>query len=387
MSPTIFISTGEASGDLHGAKVATAMIQQRSECRIVGMGGTAMRQAGVEIIVDNADLGVVGLWEVVAHSMAVWKAYRSVRAWLTQHRPDIVVLIDYPEFHFQIARLAKRLGLRVVYYISPQVWAWRSGRLQTLTQLVDQMIVILPFEVELYRSVGLPCERVSHPLLDEVSLAPDRSAIRQTWGVAPSQMLIGLFPGSRRAELKRHLPVMLEAAERIYQEHPDVAFLVCVAPVFGERELPALLRQTSAPITVKFGEPTATLAAVDAAMVVSGTMTLHAALLQVPMVIIYKAAPLTFLVARWLVRVPFIGLPNLIAGEAVVPELLQEQATPAAMADHILGWLTDPEQLSRLQKRLAVIRGRLGQPGGSSEAASIILRWLEPIQTPCKDVA
>jgi len=374
VGPTIFISTGEASGDLHGAKVAAAL-RRRADCRVVGMGGVKMRAAGVEVIVDNAELGVVGLWEVLAHGRAIWRAYRTVKAWLTAQRPDVVVLVDYPEFHFQVARLAKRLGLRVVYYISPQIWAWRRGRLRTLARLVDQMIVILPFEVELYRSAGLPCVLVGHPLLDELESAPDRAAVRVAWGIPSSRPVLSLFPGSRVAEVRRHLPVMTATAERLARQRPELIVLLAEAATVPAEEYDRYLRTASIPIRIRRGEPTATLAVSDAALVASGTITLQAALLQVPMVIIYKVALLTWIIARLLVRVPYAGLPNLIAGEGVVPELLQSAASPDAISAVLASWLEEPHRLELVHKQLAGISDRLGRPGGSVQAAEVIMQW------------
>jgi lipid-A-disaccharide synthase len=387
MTPTIFISTGEASGDLHGAKVAAAIRSRRPDCRVIGMGGQAMRAEGVEIVVDNAEIGVVGLWEVLAHGRAIWHAYQTVKAWLTANRPDIVVLVDYPEFHFQVARLAKRLGLRVVYYVSPQIWAWRRGRLRTLARLVDQMIVILPFEVELYRSAGVPCTLVGHPLLDELETAPDRAAVRTGWGIPSSKTVIGLFPGSRVAEVRRHLPVMLAAVERLSRQRRELTVVLAESLTVPAEEYATYLKTTSVPITVKRGEPNATLAASDAVLVASGTITLQAALLQVPMVIIYKVALLTWIIARTLVRVPYVGLPNLIAGEGIVPELLQSAATPDAICAALAAWVDDPQRLELVRKHLSVVRDRLGLPGGSVQAAEVIMQWAGRVRPPSERAA
>lgn len=386
-SPTIFISTGEASGDLHGGKAAAALMRARPDCRVVGMGGRAMRAAGVQIVVDNADLGVVGLWEVLAHGRAVWRAYRAVTRWLRDQRPEVVVLVDYPEFHFRVARVARRLGLRVIYYITPQIWAWRSGRIQTMARLIDQAIVILPFERDWYRAAEIPCELVGHPLLDEVQTAPSRHDVRSAWGLAPFDLVVGLFPGSRRAEVRRNLPVMLEAAARLSARLPRAKFLLGVASTISEEELRPLLSRCALPLIVKHGQPTETLSAVDAAMVVSGTITLQAALQQVPMVILYKSSWLTYAVARCLVRVPFIGLPNLVAGECVAPEFVQSAATPTAIAGVLEPLLNEPSQLEMARKRLAVVRDRLGQPGGSAQAAAVIARWLDPAPTRSQAVS
>ncbi len=372
MAPTVFISTGEASGDLHGAKVAAALMRRWPQCRLAGMGGHAMRAAGVEVVVDNTDLAVVGLWEVLAHGGAIWRAYRTVRRWLAEHRPDVVVLVDYPDFHFQIARVAKRLGLRIIYYISPQVWAWRRGRIRTLARLIDHMMVILPFEVALYRSAGVPCTLIGHPLLDDAAKAPSRAEARARVGYSSSQPVIGLFPGSRRAEIRRHLPVMLAAAERLKRAHPDARFLVSHAASISEEEFTRHLHDAPVPVTVQRGEPLTALAASDAAMIASGTITLQAALLQLPMVIIYKVTLFTWLASRLLVRVPYAGLPNLIAGEAVVPELLQSSATPEALSRVVGQWLSHPDELAAIRKRLAGVRDRLGEPGGSERAAAVI---------------
>jgi lipid-A-disaccharide synthase len=377
VGPTIFISTGEASGDLHGSKVAAALRQHRADCRVVGMGGVNMRAAGVEIIVDNAELGVVGLWEVLAHGRSIWRAYQTVKAWLTAERPVVVVLVDYPEFHFRVARLAKRLGLRVVYYISPQIWAWRRGRLRTLARLVDQMIVILPFEVSLYQSAGLPCALVGHPLLDELESSPDRAAVRTAWGIPPSGTVLSLFPGSRVAEVRRHLPVMMAAAERLARQRPELTVVLAEATTVPMEAYESAVKEATMPVTIKRGEPNAVLAVSDAALVASGTITLQAALLQVPMVIIYKVALLTWIIARMLVQVPHAGLPNLIAGERIVPELLQSDATPDAIGAVLGSWLNEPHRMELIRKQLAGIRDRLGRPGGSVQAANVIMRLAE----------
>ena len=332
-----------------------------------------MRAAGVDIVVDNRDIGVVGLWEVLAHAGAVWRAYRTVTHWLERHRPDVVVLIDYPDFHFRIARVAKRLGLRIVYYISPQVWAWRAGRLRTLRRLVDQMIVILPFELPIYRAASIPCALVSHPLLDDVGQAPSRAEVRRGWELPSEQPVIGLFPGSRRGEVRRLLPIMLAAAERLRRAHPQLTVLVSQAATVDDEEFSPLAQRAAVPVIVKRQASTDMLAAVDVAVVASGTITLQAALLETPMVIIYKVAPLSWHIIRRLVRVAYAGLPNLIAGAAIVPELIQPAATPEAIAAVVTRWLTHPEELAAQRKQLAGVRTQLGHPGGSDQAAAVIL--------------
>jgi lipid-A-disaccharide synthase len=250
--------------------------------------------------------------------------------------------------------------------------------LRTLARLIDQMIVILPFEVGVYQSAGVPCVLVGHPLLDELEAAPDRATVRARWGLAPSQPVIGLFPGSRVAEVRRHLPIMLSAVGQLARQRPELTVLLGQASAVPEAEFEPYLRRATVPITVKRGEPSATLVASDAVIVASGTITLQAGLLQVPMVIIYKVALLTWIIARSLVRVPFVGLPNLVAGEGIVPELLQSAASPEAISARLASWLDDPHRLELIRKQLAGVRDRLGRPGGSVQAAEVILSWAEP---------
>ena len=365
---TVMIIAGEASGDMHGANLARALHEEIPGLGCIGVGGAAMEDAGVEILVPSAELSVVGITEVIVKVPALWRGRRRVLDALKQRRPDLLVLIDFPDFNLHVAKHAKRLGIPVLYYISPQIWAWREGRVNTIGRRVDHVAVILPFEADFYQRHGVPVTYVGHPLLDRLPLddltpptpAPDGAPV------------IGLLPGSRDREVGRLLPVMMEAAVRIQEQVPGARFVISQAPTVAAEEMAAVLAAAGpVPFEVTTDDVRQIFSASTFVIAASGTVTLEAALSETPMVIVYRVSPSSYWLGRLLIRVPFIGLANLIANEAVVPELVQNDATAENIAGVVCRYLADREALDGMRAKLGAIREQLGPPGASCRVARI----------------
>jgi lipid-A-disaccharide synthase len=296
---------------------------------------------------------------------------------LRDPRPDLLLCIDFPEFNLRLARAAARVGVPVCYYVSPQIWAWRRGRIRTLRRLVRRMLVIFPFEEALYREAGVPVRFVGHPLLDRVQAVPSREVCRARLGLLGGERLVGLLPGSREAEVRRHLPVMAEAAARIGTALPETRFAVAVADtVAPERLTPLVPSDLRAAIRLVTGDTYGVIRAAELVIAASGTVTLEAGVLGTPLVVIYKVSPLTYLAGRLLIRVPFIGMVNLVAGRQVAPELIQGAATPERIAAEALSLLRDPTRLAAVRAELARLPGLLGEGGAPGRAAEAVLACL-----------
>lgn len=397
--PHILIVAGEASGDMHGANLARALRRQAPGVRLSAMGGGALAGEGVELVYESSRLAVVGLVEVLSHLGEIRQALGCLRAFLRRQRPGLLILIDFPDFNLLLAREARKLGIPVFYYISPQVWAWRRGRVRTIRRLVNKMAVILPFEQEFYQKHGVAVEFVGHPLLDEMSdwaggqgeelPAPvgtidDPAAGPQAGAVGGRRPLIGLLPGSRRREIAVLLPLFLAAARQLAAELPIAPrFLLPLAPGLKAEQLAAhgLSQAHDLTIEVTTAGRHRAMAACDAAMAASGTVTLELAILNVPQVMAYKLSPLTYLLGRWLVKLPHATLVNLVAGREVIPELLQSQATPANICRHLLPLLTETPARAQMLAGLAQVRARLGTPGASHRAAAAALRLVRERRT------
>jgi len=373
-SKTVMIIAGEASGEMHGANLARALVAMAPGLRCCGVGGSAMRAAGVDILLPSSELSVVGITEVVTKIPALLRGRRRVLDALDARRPDLLVLIDFPDFNLHVAKHAKRRGIPVLYYISPQVWAWREGRVTTIGNRVDHVAVILPFEVAYYRRHGVPVTYVGHPLLDRPPLDADLSA------VTPSEEapVVGLLPGSRDREVGHLLPVMLEAADRIRRKFPGARFLISRAPTVTTGDMDAVLRRAPDGLDVDISteDVRRVFSASTFVIAASGTVTLEAALSETPMVIVYRVSPSSYWLGRLLIRVPFIGLANLIANEPVVPELIQNDASADNIADVVSGYLADGEALAGMRAKLGAIREKLGPPGASDRVARIALELM-----------
>jgi len=376
MNKKIFIVAGEASGDLHAADLARALLSLDPEVTLLGMGAEQMRRAGVKLLVDAKKLAAVGFTEVLSRLAALTRAFRRLRTALDAEDPALLLLVDFPDFNFWLARASRRMGIPVLYYISPQVWAWRKGRIRTLKRLVEKMLVIFPFEESLYREAGVPVTFVGHPMLDRLRDIPSREEARRRMGYDLSDRIIGLLPGSREGEVRHHLPVLKEAAAQIVQAEPAVRFLLAVADSLPPRLVETLLEGSDSPIRPVRGQTYEIMRAADLLITASGTATLEAGLLGTPMVIIYRVSRLTWWAGRLLVDVPAIGMVNLVAGRRVVPELLQWDFTPERVARIALELLQSPEALGSIRQELQQIRGRLGEEGTSLRAAREVLKTL-----------
>ena len=371
----VMIVAGEASGDYHGARLVRAMQTRDPDLFFCGIGGDGLRNAGVRIMVDAHDLSVVGITEVFAKLPNLLRGMGRAKGLLRSLRPDLLILIDFPDFNLHLAAAAKRLGVPVLYYISPQIWAWRPGRVRKIGRRVDHMAVILPFEEKFYRRHGIPATFVGHPLLDTGEGQRDKGTKGQRDGIEPSAekggLTIGLLPGSRDREVARHLPLMLAAAEEIRASRPDADFFVSLAPSVKAAHVAAIMAGGNgfSPRLVPGGASEA-FRRCDLVIAVSGTVTLEAALHGIPMVILYRVSPLSYWLGRCMIRVEHISLVNLISGRAVVPELIQGQATPGNIAEAVLGFIDHPHRFHRLKNELANIRHRIASAGGAGAGAA-----------------
>lgn len=372
----VLIVSGEASGDHHGAKLVTAVRALHPEIEFLGMGGESMRAAGVDIRVDAKALAVVGLVEILRHIVPLYRAWKTLTRIIKHQPPDLLVLIDYPKFNLMLAKKAKQAGIKVLYYISPQVWAWHRSRVKTISERVDKMLVVFPFEEAIYREKGVPVKYVGHPLVGRVTPTKTSEQMRNEWQIASEQKVIGLLPGSRKGEIQRLLPEMLAAAEQLQQRYPNSVFILPLASTLTEADIQPYLQQT--PLTLKI-IPDQFYNAVqlcDAAIVASGTATLEVALLQVPMVIVYKIAAFTYMIAKRVIKVPYIGLCNIVAGKLIVKELIQEAATAHNMATEISCILEDESYRNSMVANMQAVKTKLGQGGGAEAAAQELLEIL-----------
>ena len=365
-SPHLVIVAGEDSGDFHGANLAEALRQRLPQCRLSGIGGRKMKEKGVELVFPSARLAVVGITEVLNRLPDILAGCRAIRKHLRETRPNLLVLIDFPDFNLHlVAPYARKLKIPIVYYISPQVWAWRQGRVASINRLVEKILVILPFEEEFYRCHGVAVEYVGHPLLDEFKYFRCKPHSERPY--------IALIPGSRNGEVKRLLPIMLTAARLYAREKPNTRFVIPVAPSikteFIQEMLPANLAEH---ITLLRQPLSKALEKVSFALVTSGTATLETALAEVPMVVIYKVNQLSYQLGKKLISVPHISLVNLIAKKEIVPELIQHEALPEKVTAQMRTLLDNPENYLKVCHELKALKEKLGEAGAPERAAKAI---------------
>jgi lipid-A-disaccharide synthase len=375
--PVVMLSAGEASGDLHAASFYLELRKRVPEVKAIGMGGSAMRDAGVELRYDSSGIGVIGLAEILRHYGEIRQALRIMRQALRQEKPDLLICVDYKEFNFRLATTAKACGVKVLFYVSPQVWAWRPGRVKSYGRIVDHMAVIFPFEVPFYRRYGIPVTYVGHPLAGKVRATEPKPAVLAKLGLSDSQPLVGLFPGSRVNELKRILPVIVEAAKRLGARFPALQFLLFKAPALDETALHRLVNDAGLNCKIIAGRDYNALHCCDAAIAVSGTVTLEAALAGVPMAIVYRLSPVSYWLGRLLVNIDFIGLPNILAGKPVAREFIQHEADPNAIADEIAKLLTDRDYAAAIRREFGELSRQLGAANASQELAKVAAAMLD----------
>ncbi len=386
MAHSLFIIAGESSGDLHGAHLAQALRERQPDIALAGMGGQAMAEAGVEVHRDATAHAAIGITEVIG-SLRTWAhIFRDMERFMDQRQPDAVVLIDSPEFNLRFARRVHQRGIPCIYYISPQLWAWRSWRVKSVQRYVDRMLVILPFETEFYARHGVDATFVGHPLLDVLADYRHDKAFAERLGLPADRFVLGVLPGSRRKEIRYMLPAMLGAAERLDRELGGITVATAPAPSFSHEQYEAWREMTSLELHMFQGKTYELMAGADLLLVSSGTATLEAGLIGTPMIVPYAASWVSYQVAKALVRtIQFFSLPNLVAGRRVVPELLQSEVTAERIADEALA-LIRGDGLARMADELArEVRAPFGEPGASGRAADEILALLEETRVPAME--
>lgn len=375
-APTIMISAGEASSDMYAARLATAL-RERTGAQMFGMGGPGMAGAGVELVADYHEVAVVGIAEVLHKIPAVIGVQRRLAREAARRRPALAILVDSPGTHLGVARRLKNIGVPVGYFIGPQVWAWRAGRVRIIRRLVKRMVVIFPFEERIYRDAGVPVNFVGHPLVDVVRPAMTRAQFAGRFELDAARPILTLLPGSRRSEIARNFPGVLETCELVGRETGDrgVQFVHAAAPGLGADFFAKYARPGIEVRRVESATYDA-LAAADCAIVASGTATVEAALLGTPMVVIYRVAAASAMVLRHMVRTPFIGMVNLIAGRLVAPEFIQDTFKPAAVATEVRRLLESSAAREEMKAGLAEVRAKMGPGGAIERAADVFARML-----------
>jgi lipid-A-disaccharide synthase len=368
----VMISCGEPSGDLYASALTRELLRLDPSAMITGFGSQRLRGAGATLVDDFQGLSVTGLLEVARVLPRTYAIYRRLLAHAAATRPDVFVAVDFPDFNFRLAHAMRKLGVPVVYYISPQLWAWRPGRMKTMQRIADRVLVIFPFEEEIYRRAGVPVEWVGHPLLDVSSDAEPRATFLGRLGLDPAKPVVALLPGSRINEVSAILPGLVDASRIIHERLPGAQFVLARAPHLSD-ELFAKLSARAPSIAMIDDATDNVLAAADVALMASGTVTVQAALRECPMVVVYRLSPLTYRLGRPFVRVDTFAMANLVAGRQVVPELVQDDFTPDAVARRALPLLEDRGIAEAMRADLRVVRAKLGTPGASRRAAEAVL--------------
>jgi lipid-A-disaccharide synthase len=372
LSARLLLSCGEASGDLYAGALTRELRTLDPALTISGFGGPHFAAAGGRLLADYRGVAVTGMTEVLAKLPKLFETRRTLVAAARADRPDALVVVDFPDFNLRLARDIKRLGIPVVYYISPQIWAWRAGRLATIRAVADRVLVIFPFEEKIYRDGGVPVEFVGHPLVDLARASSTREQFLPAHGLAPAAPTVAILPGSRPNEVSRILPDLVAAAALIRARVPGVQFVVARAPHLDDH-----LFASARGLTMVEGDADTVLVSADVALTASGTATLQAALHDTPMVVVYRLSKVTYMLARQLVSLDMFAMVNLIAGEKIVPELAQKAFTPDAVAAEAVSMLTDRDRAARIRAGLARVRERLGGPGASRRAAEAIVRLMK----------
>lgn len=369
----ILISAGEASGDLYAGAVTRGIKQLNPEAEVFGMGGDCLREAGGEVLFDIKDHSLMGFVEVLKKLPDVWKLRNAFIDLMEKRKPDVLLTIDYPGFNMRLAKLAKERGINVVYFIAPQVWAWRPGRAADVAKVTDKIACIFPFEYDFYKSYGADIEFIGHPLVDTVKPSLSRKEAEELAGKRTGHPLILLMPGSREMEIQRLLPVMLGAAKILKQKRPELDFAIPRAATIAKVILEDSVRQAGLNIRLIEGHNYDVMSVADLAIVTSGTVTLEAAMCGLGCEILYKSSPVSFWIAKRVVKIPNIGLPNIVAGRQIEPELLQDDCTPDKIASTALE-LLEPERFAQLQRDLLEVKEKLGEPGAVKRVAELVLR-------------
>ena len=369
----LVIVAGEESGDLHAASFVRELKTRHPKLEISGIGGKHMQDAGVHLISDLARYGVTGFSEVFRHYRVIRRAFKDMQAHLTENKPDLLVLVDYPGFNLRLAKFAKQvLGIRIIYYISPQIWAWKAGRINTIRDCIDHMAVILPFEKQIYERAGVPVSFVGHPLVDTVKDCDDVEMTRKSLGLPQNKRLVAMLPGSRTHEIERLMPVLRDTANNLFNQYNDLHFVIPVAGTIDPELIKSYLANTTLPFTLIKGRSVETAACSDCVVVASGTASLECALLRKPMCIIYKGAKLTYMIAFRVIKIKYLGLCNLLQNEMIAPELLQYDCNAHELTRVMIDLLNDEEIKQRMIARLFNLKQNLSQNSSDCSISSLI---------------
>ena len=376
VSKRVMLVAGESSGDHHAANLFLELKKRSPNVQGIGMGGKKMAQAGIELHYDSSNIGVIGVVEVIKRYGEIKHALNEMKQLLLDQRPDLLICVDYKEFNFKLAGFAKKHGIKVLFYVSPQIWAWRPGRVVKYGKVIDMMAVIFPFEVPFYEKENVPVRYVGHPSVDKVRAQRSIEEDFSLYNLKADAPVIGILPGSRTDEINRMLPIMLKAAEIIQKAKPNVQFVLPQADSVSDELLQNSFQHSAIKVQAVNNQFYDVVQCCDAVMTVSGTATLEIALLEVPMLVAYKLSFITYLLARILVDVEFIGLPNIIAGKSVVQEFIQKEASAINLANEILHILDDKAYTENIKAGLQLVKEKVGSGGGSKNMAELALEML-----------
>lgn len=372
----IMVVAGEPSGDLHASRLLQQLNRRDNQFHCYGIGGERMRQYGFKTIVGIEQMAVMGLIEILRHFPYLFGVLRKMRALLKTDPPDLLILVDYPGFNMLLAKRAKKLGIKVLYYISPKIWVWRAGRVHKIAKRVDRMALIFPFEIPYYERVGVAATYVGHPLVGQVNSDDSVEEARLRIGVDQDKKTIGLFPGSRRGEVQQLLPDLLQSAREIYAKNDNIQFVISQAPELSSSLFAEAERFDGAPLTIIKGDVHTVIRSCDAIATASGTVTLEMALLETPMVVIYRVSPVSYWLLRHLIKTEYISLVNIVAEHEVVPELLQENASAHFIVPYLLSILNDGDDRSRMISGLRDVKSRLGSGDSAERLADLVEEML-----------
>lgn len=370
-SPRLMIVVGEASGDLHGANLIHELKKTHPEISCYGIGGEKMRSAGVDTLVDASELSVAGLVEVIKHYPRLNNILKRMRQELKDNPPDLLVLIDSPDFNLRLAKTAKKNGIKIMYYISPQIWAWRFSRIKTIKKYVDMMAVVFPFEAKFYKNAGVPAEYVGHPLVNDAIVTVEKDEFFGAEKLDKNKKLIGLFPGSRASEIENNYPVLIEAAAQLLQQRNDIQFITPIASTLSESFIQDFIGQSDAKITTTTTNIYNVIHACDAIAAASGTVTLQITLLQTPMLIVYRISPITYRILSKIVKFTYASIANVIAKKLICQEFIQSNATARGIAHELEQLLSNKNYISEMKNEMGKIKERLGEKNGSETAAKL----------------
>lgn len=370
------VSAGEASGDMHAALALKALRQNGLEFTSFGLGGDKLSAQGTDLILHCRDVSVIGIFEVLIQYRQLLKKLNILRAALRAGKPDLLIIVDYPDFNLKLAETAKELGVPVLFYISPQVWAWREKRVHRIGSLITYMAVIFPFEVEFYQKANIPVRYVGHPLVDEVKCEFDQTQLRHEFNVQENEKVLGVLPGSRNGEVKRVLPTMLAVLDKLGSKHTNLKILLAHAPTLDDGLLSQLLAKHSGEIIIIKDRAYDVMQVSDAIMTASGTATLETAIMGTPMTIVYKVNPASYAIISRMIRIQNIGLVNIVAGKSIVREFVQKKAKPEAIARELSRLLSDKTYAENIRAELAVVKKKMGKGGASRNVADLIEEML-----------